>query len=118
MWWCRGEIEVNPGGGDVGGQVVLGTLCCCCVVVCCCNVDATDPWIPRLEGIPVPDTRLYGSNVFHCAGPIVPSPFCNSIAFNQWGGESDRESVSCPEDTIAGSMAVKSGAAELFQPVN
>ena len=39
-----------------------------------------------------------------------------SIVFIQWGGESERESVSCPEDTIAGSSTVRSGAPVLLQP--
>lgn len=40
-----------------------------------------------------------------------------SIVFIQWGGESERESVSCPEDTIAGSSTVRSGAPVLLQPL-
>lgn len=39
-----------------------------------------------------------------------------SIVFIQWGGESERESVSCPDDTIAGSSTVRSGAPLLFHP--
>lgn len=39
-----------------------------------------------------------------------------SIVFIQWGGESERESVSWPEDTIAGSSTVRSGAPLLLHP--
>lgn len=40
-----------------------------------------------------------------------------SIVFIQWGGESERESVSWPEDTIAGSSTVRSGAPLLLHPL-
>ena len=70
--------------------------------------------MPKEEGRP-PDTKLYGSKLFHWAWLTASLPV-KSIGFNQWGGESDRESVSWPEDTIAGSIAVKSVAVELFQP--
>lgn len=40
-----------------------------------------------------------------------------SIVFIQWGGESERESVSCPEETMAGSSTVRSGALLLVHPL-
>lgn len=39
-----------------------------------------------------------------------------SIVFIHWGGESERESVSWPDDTMAGSRTVRSGAPLLLHP--
>lgn len=70
-------------------------------------------WGPKPVGKPE-EVRLYGIKLFQRGrGPASVS--C-SIVFIQWGGESERESVSCPEDTIAGSSTVRSGAPVLLQP--
>ena len=97
--WCMGDMEENPGGGEVAGQA----CCCCCLWW---RVAMGGAWL-RLGGGCIWGKRGGGISEDQEAVSL-PSWMWDPIWHNHPGGESERESVSCPEDTMAGSRAVRS----------